>query len=228
MSNPSPFPDGAKIAVVSSWDEGTAFDARLAELLEQYGWKGTFFLSPDAIGKDGHLTEKELRAIHAGGHEIGLLYADLAALSGQSEEECIRVLSTLKQALEAASGGSVTSLAFPRGFTASALPDSEALRQAGFDSARIPEEAELLASRLNDWFRLPVTAHALAEHSPLREKWEAIEESGEGIFYLFGRSSEMGEDDEKWADLECNLAYFCGHAHVWYCTQAELYQKLEG
>jgi hypothetical protein len=83
-------------------------------------------------------------------------------------------------------------------------------------------EADLFACQLSDLLRLPVTAHALSDHMSLRAKWEAIEASGEGIFYLRGRSDECGEDDDRWAQLECNLAWFCGHTNVWYCTQGEL------
>lgn len=222
------FPGEAKIAVVSGWDGGFAYDMRLAGMLDQYGWKGTFFVRPETLGQEGFLTENELREILSGGHEIGMLGPEWPHLVVQGPAACAQQLKDDRVRLTALVGKPVASFAYPAEIADSATWMADAVREAGFDTARTTQEETLLASRIADWLHLPVTASALHDHMGLREKWGAVEETGEGIFYLWGRSADYGDDDDRWAELECNLAWFCGHLDVWYCTQAELFAHLHG
>jgi peptidoglycan/xylan/chitin deacetylase (PgdA/CDA1 family) len=222
----SVFPGDTAIAAVSGWDGGSAYDIRLAAVLDQYGWKGTFFMQPETLGQEGFLAENDLQTIVGGGHEIGLFSPEWPHLVAQGPAACVHRLRAERTKLEALIGKPVTSFAYPAGFMEDMAWIAEAVREAGFNSARTTQEANLQASHITDWLRLPVTASALHDHMGLRERWEAVEETGEGIFYLWGCSAEYGDDDDKWAELECNLAWFCGRLDVWYCTQAELFAHL--
>lgn len=220
------FPGEAKIAVVSGWDGGFIHDIRLAAVLDQYGWKGTFFVWPETLGQEGFLAEDNLQTIMNGGHEIGLIVPEWERLVAQGPVACVELLIRARKRLESLVGQPVTSFAYPAGFAEDVAWMADAVREAGFDTGRTTLETNLQASQIKDWLRLPVTASALHDHMGLREKWEAVEEAGEGIFYLWGCSADYGDDDDRWAELECNLAWFCGHLDVWYCTQAELFAHL--
>jgi peptidoglycan/xylan/chitin deacetylase (PgdA/CDA1 family) len=221
------FPDGAKIAVVSGWDGGTNADLEMAAVLDIYGWKGTFFLSPECLGKDGCLSADQARSIRARGHEIssqGLLPVNPDTLT---QEEWARQVAGSKQRLEQVLSAPVVSFAYPFPFDSERLWLAETVRAAGYSSARTTTPADILANRIEDWMRLPVTARALQDHMQLRERWDAIEDTGQGIFYLWGRPAEILDDTDLRADLECNLSWFCGRLDVWYCTQGELAEYLQ-
>ncbi|MEO8593454.1 MAG: polysaccharide deacetylase family protein [Candidatus Solibacter sp.] len=52
-------------------DGGASFHHPIAELLEQRGWRGHFFITTDRIGTPGFLSEAQVRDLHGRGHIIG-------------------------------------------------------------------------------------------------------------------------------------------------------------
>jgi peptidoglycan/xylan/chitin deacetylase (PgdA/CDA1 family) len=220
------FPNGAKIAVVSSWDGTTTANLEMAAVLDIYGWKGTFFLCAECLDQDGCLSAEEARALLERGHEIGAQGLTPVHLQTLTPQEWARQVAESKQRLEQVLAAPVVSFAYPFSFDSDQLWLAETVRAAGYSSARTTTPADLLASRMQDWMRLPVTAHALQDHMQLRARWEAVESSGEGIFYLWGRPDAILDDTDPRADLECNLSWFCGRLDAWYCTQGELVDYL--
>ncbi|NLL84791.1 MAG: polysaccharide deacetylase family protein [Lentisphaerae bacterium] len=65
------WPNAKPIAVTFSYDDGRIHDLQLIELLNKYGFKGTFHLNSGTIGKPGKVTEDEIRT-HYTGHEVAL------------------------------------------------------------------------------------------------------------------------------------------------------------
>ncbi len=216
------FPDDKRIALVSGWDDGRVWDRRLAEELADFGWKGTFFLCPEQIGHSDYINVTEITEIDQLGHEIGSHSLNHPRLETLTAVERRRQAVESRNQLEAMVGKPVCSFAYPYGFGHREMDVATAVGEAGYRSARTTDSTVLRASTIEDWLRLPVTAHILSPLDSLREKWEQVEALGDGIFYLWGHSYEMGDDSEKWADLECTLSWFGGHSDVWYCTQGEL------
>ncbi len=214
MPSVRPFANGNHLAAISSWLGGTQYDLRLARVLHQYGWKGTFFIDPDQIGKPGMLSADEVRGLRDSGFAVGLLVDSAGNDAGAIQNA---VLS-----LEAVSNGAIESYAAPDTQSHSHV----AAESPGLVIGQRFDETEIRASDITDWHSFPVTARALHDHMELRERWEAIEETGDGVFHIWGNAAEYGGDDDIWADLECNLAWFCGHQHVWYCSAEDLYRHL--
>jgi peptidoglycan/xylan/chitin deacetylase (PgdA/CDA1 family) len=52
-------------------DGGLSFFSPIADLLEERGWRGHFFITTDWIGKPGFLTAAQIEALHRRGHIIG-------------------------------------------------------------------------------------------------------------------------------------------------------------
>lgn len=208
-------PGNAAVAVTSGWDGGYADDLRIAESLEGFGWKGTFFVPADQLGSPGRLGAGDLRALREAGHEVGLLITDPNAAA-----EHLR-------ALNAALPETALSAALQQGTQIG--PDVRmALGELGIRSIRADREGTIRASAVEDWLDLPYTASVLGDHMALRGHWDAVEQGGDGLFYLVGTSTSCTGDEEDWATLECNLAFFCGHGHVWYCTQGEFAAHFSG
>jgi peptidoglycan/xylan/chitin deacetylase (PgdA/CDA1 family) len=61
-----------KNRVLLTFDDGgaSAYDP-IASMLEQYGWRGNFFVTTDCIGHPGFLTEEQIRELDRRGHGIG-------------------------------------------------------------------------------------------------------------------------------------------------------------
>lgn len=119
--------------VTTSWDDGHTLDTRLADLLDAYKVKGTFYLSkqyPD-IGK--LLSEGDIKKLSEK-HEVGahtLTHPDLTAL----DEANIRSeLAGSKQWLETVTGREVSVFCYPSGkYTATA---ARLAQEVGFKGAR--------------------------------------------------------------------------------------------
>ncbi len=60
------------IPLVLTFDDGeTGAFPLTAELLEQRGWRGQFFIISDLVGRPGHLDAEALQELHRRGHVIG-------------------------------------------------------------------------------------------------------------------------------------------------------------
>lgn len=61
---------GSELIVTTSWDDGSYLDLRLSSLLDKYGIKGTFYISPYYEYRERSLTENEIILLSKRG-EIG-------------------------------------------------------------------------------------------------------------------------------------------------------------
>jgi peptidoglycan/xylan/chitin deacetylase (PgdA/CDA1 family) len=58
-------------ALLFTFDDGGASALMTADLLEQHGWRGHFFIPTDFIGRPAFLTRDEVRELRRRGHVIG-------------------------------------------------------------------------------------------------------------------------------------------------------------
>jgi peptidoglycan/xylan/chitin deacetylase (PgdA/CDA1 family) len=68
--------DGANQDIVSeallfTFDDGGASALLIADLLEEHGWRGHFFITTDYVGKPGFLRKDQIRELHRRGHVVG-------------------------------------------------------------------------------------------------------------------------------------------------------------
>jgi hypothetical protein len=121
--------------VTTSWDDGHILDLRLAELLNQYGVKGTFYIPK--TGEHRSLSDSEVKSLSEAGFEIGahtLTHRELTTLSLSEAREEIR---GSKEYLENLIGKEVHMFCYPRGKYNERIVDL--VREAGFTGARTVE-----------------------------------------------------------------------------------------
>lgn len=74
---------------VLTFDDGYADAATIiAPLLKRYNARGTFFINAGTIGQRGHVSYRDLRAMHSAGNEIGahgMHHLDLATLTSEGQ-----------------------------------------------------------------------------------------------------------------------------------------------
>ena len=61
MSFKTYYPGGKSKALTLSYDDGQIFDRRLVEIFNKYNMKGTFHLNSGTLGKDGYVTQEEVK-----------------------------------------------------------------------------------------------------------------------------------------------------------------------
>lgn len=64
-------PQGADRTIAFTFDDGGAGAIQAAEMLEERGWRGYFFVTTDYIGARGFLSAAQIRELDARGHIVG-------------------------------------------------------------------------------------------------------------------------------------------------------------
>ena len=96
-------------------DGGKSFYSIIAPILEEFGYKGTFFISTGYIGTPSFLSEDEIRNLHERGHEIGthaVSHQHLYTLTDeQVDEEWTQSIETLRSI----TGAAIENASIPNG-----------------------------------------------------------------------------------------------------------------
>lgn len=79
-------------AVYLTFDDGGRTAIRAAEILEEYGFRGNFFVITDRVGEEGYLTWDEIKRLDAAGHLVGShthTHANLLTSDNVDYELCV-------------------------------------------------------------------------------------------------------------------------------------------
>ena len=230
-----------KFCNLTSWDDGTITDLKLAELLEKYGIKATFYL-PKFI--DNSLQRKDIIAIDQK-FEIGAHTLSQPDLTKVSLSEAKKEIKDSKEYLEELLGHSVAMFCYPYGTHNKDV--REIARSSGFIAARTAEPGGLDLPK--DPYKWHITLFA-SNNSPLMAlkiwwrfhlwkpgallDWEnrakslfdlALEKGG--IYHIYGHSAEFGRTNE-WDKLERMFKYISNRDGVKYMTNGEIFEHSPG
>ncbi len=213
------------LIVTTSWDDGHSLDLRTTELLNEFGMKGTFYVTFNHPNEP-EITPSEIRELASAGMEVGSHTLSHRLLIHVPREEIFNELDESKRRLDDLLGEPIRSISYPLGYTNPAV--IEAWRRAGYELGRTTE-----AFRWSPRFkpeRMPVTVefqpatrkmiarHAArdanvlglwrwlmntgAETNPAelaRRLFRCVAARG-GIFHLVGRSADV-DAMGGWGDL---------------------------
>jgi peptidoglycan/xylan/chitin deacetylase (PgdA/CDA1 family) len=237
--------------VTTSWDDGDILDTRVAELLDLYGLKGTFYITKK-YRKD-RVSEEEIRDISLK-HEIGahtLSHPDLRKISPQEKKNEI---GGSKEWLEGVLGHEVPMFCYPSGRL-----DDESVRivqESGYRGARTTELGQIsytnphTMSTTLSVYPMPLRKidagalywrhlfETLQQRGPVYRKlgiryldmrsFEAlacrafdIAKESNGIYHLWGHSWEV-EKFGMWEELERVFKYISDRSDCTYVTNGEL------
>lgn len=232
------FPNGLSKALTLSYDDGVEQDARLIEIMNKYGLKGTFNLSgglfapEDTVYPQGQIHRRMSKSAaydlyHNCGHEIALhayTHPDLTLLSkGTAAYQIVKD----REALEEMFGRIVRGMAYPYGTNSEGT--AELLKNCGVAYCRTVE-ATCRFDIPSDWLRMPSTCHH--NHPKLMELTEEFLKepnffwSRPKLFYLWGHSYEF-EADNNWHVIEEFAARIGGKEDIWYATNIEIYDYVD-
>jgi len=107
-------------SLIISFDDGNQTDYIIAfPLLEKFGFKATFFLTSDFIGRPGHLTKPQIQKMSQEGMEFGTHGKTHKFLSTLNENELKLELLESKKSLEEITGKKIEALSLPGGYHSS-------------------------------------------------------------------------------------------------------------
>ena len=213
----------------TSWDDGHPLDLRVAEVLAEYGCRGTFYVPRRNREGRSVLSRAELVLLDAQ-FEIGAHTFDHVRLTAVSAAEAEHQLGAIKAALEDELGHGIAGFCYPGGSHDARL---RAQVRSQFRYARTIENFWFAVPA--DPFQLPVTLqlypHARRTYlkNLARGHWThraggcelAVRSASlsstlralldraialDGVFHLWGHSWEL-EQHGLWGELEAFLAY---------------------
>lgn len=226
------FPGGRCKAVTLSYDDGVEQDARLMQIMDRHGIKGTFNLNSELFAPEEtvypagqihrRLTRQQALALYGGsGHEVAVHGATHPFLEQLPAASAVSEILRDRQQLEALFGGTVRGMAYPFGTYSDDVV--EALRLCGIVYARTAGQTGSFALPA-DWLRMTGTCHHNhPDLAGLTERFLAARtDRGPSLFYLWGHSYEF-EADGNWRVIEDFCARIGGREDVWYATNIEIY-----
>ena len=237
-----------KLIITTSWDDGHALDLRLAELLDKYSIKGTFYV-PINNGERSVMQPSELdllsRNFEIGGHTVN--HIDLDTLN---EEAARYEVTECKTMLEDRLGRTVNAFCYPGGKYSQR--DIRLVNEAGFLFGRTTKllhtssphsklmdttvqafhhsSVTLTKHCLKAGFVLPIVQQLFFykgnKNFPLLAEvlMNGILRKG-GVFHLWGHSWEI-EAFGLWKDLELLLKTLAFNRDVAYLNNTECWKRI--
>jgi len=192
--------------IITSWDDGTRDDLRIAELLRKYQLQGIFFLPNIGL----QLTLDEIctlaKDFEIGGHTVSHP-EDMKKLGSKSLSDEVELN---KKWLEDIINKKLEWFCYPSGrYNEKTI---EAVKKAGYKYARTTLVGNI--DKPDNLYRIKTTVHVKTDRKEYnKKKWlnYAIQmykmaESKNGYYHLWGHSLEISEQN-LWEDLEKLLRY---------------------
>lgn len=211
-------PGGKTIAVVSSWDDGQLMDLPLAECLQKYGVKGTFYMN--------HHSKMlpQLRELEAKGMEVGSHSWSHPAFYNSSPKRCLDEAVEMRRFLEKELGHPVISFAYPYNYQPAYDADGDyvvrSLRQAGYWSGRATSTGDNRIDAIPEPLAMRPNFHYNAGAIKVKAKLDELLKKPGSVLYFWGHSYELTGDGMK--KLEAVLDAVARRPDVWYATLGEL------
>jgi len=224
------FPNGKRIAVTTSFDDGHIHDRRIVAAFNEWGLKGTFNLCSGSLGRRGtptpdaegnpNLDACEVAALYRG-HEVAIHTVSHPWLNLLSPTDIAREVLEDRQALEDLVGYPVRGMAYPFGVYNEQI--IEILRALGIVYCRTVENAPNCFPPRNP-LAWQTTAHQYAENPTVPEQFKNLYDNprATGLFYVWGHGFEFNNKND-WQGLERIYKPISGKPDVWYCTNIELF-----
>lgn len=229
------FPNGLLKALTLSYDDGVEQDARLLDIMQKHGLKGTFNLNSGQFAPEGtvypegqihrRMTEKAIvNLLKDSGQEVAIhayYHGDLPALPAA---HAVWQIVRDKEKLENTFGRIIRGMAYPYGTFSTEF--TKTLQNCGVAYARTVQSTHRFDIP-NDWLTLPATCHHNdPELMSLARKFAEDKPYRPHMFYLWGHSYEF-EADDNWHVIEQFAEYIGRRDDIWYATNIEIHDYIQ-
>jgi len=225
-----------KLIVTTSWDDGSALDQNLADLLDKHSMRGTFYVPRSYLSNS--LSEHQLKILD-NRFEIGAHTLNHIVLTDTSLNDAMNEIEGSKLWLQDLLGHSIKMFCYPKGRFNKDIKNL--VRNSGFIASRTCYYGDFKLP--GDPFEWQITLHA-SNGSP-RQSFKTWYKSGisikslfdweirakllfdlalknGGIYHLWGHSWEI-EKNHEWQKLERVLIYLSEKDHVTYAVNGKVF-----
>ncbi|MCX7048541.1 MAG: polysaccharide deacetylase family protein [Candidatus Sumerlaeota bacterium] len=213
-------PRGKKTAVLTSWDDGTTWDLRMAEVTRKLGIRATFELNQNSQ------VMGSLDKLEALGAEIGAHCYHHCFLFELPPKTALYECAAMRQFLEEKLKHPIISMAYPNGYSSAYDSDGDyvlrAVRDAGYWSGRTTSPGNEVVDSIAEPMAFKTAGFFGEDKRGLEREWAAIRAREGGVFHIWGHAHQLGKTDEQWKQVEDYLAKFANLPDVWYPTQGEV------
>lgn len=223
---------GKKKAITFSYDDGVTQDERLIALFDKYGFKCTFNLNSDLLGRPGELIREgkhvwhnkiapeSVRSVYEG-HEVAthsLTHPDLMKLS---DDEIVREVEQDRIRLSELVGYEVVGHAYPFGTCDRRVADVLEHR-TGIRYARTVTSTHNFDIQTDLQLFNPTVYHhrEMDEMFRLGEEFLKLDPTEPKLFYIWGHAYEFDIHDD-WKRFEEFLEMMSRRSDIFYGTNAE-------
>ncbi len=222
-----------KKAITFSFDDGVTQDIRLAEILNEYGLKGTFNLNSAFFGLPGSLELKGKKVSHKKvpacnvrqvyqGHEIAVHTLTHPNLTGLDEETIVHQVETDRRILSDIAGYEVVGMAYPCGGVNNDDRVAAVIKErTGVQYARTITSTHCFDKQDNLFRFNPSVYYISEEFETIVDKFLALETQEPQLLYIWGHSYEMDSDYISWERFERICKKLAGHKDIFYGTNKE-------
>ncbi len=225
------FPGGRDKCLTLSYDDGVTQDARMIELMKQYGIAGTFNINSGKYGARGiyahRMPLEECREVYLNNPLVEIAthsvnHPSIGVIpTAQAMGEIIDDRANIERDFSVLCRGH----AYPHGSFTPEL--KEILRLAGIAYARTTKST-LAFDIPADWLELPATCHHKNPRlMELAEKFLTDEITRSPyLFYLWGHTYEFDKDD-NWYIIEEFFQTVGRREDIWYATNIQVYDYVQ-
>ena len=218
--------DAKPFAVTFSYDDGRTHDLRLIELLNRYGFKGTFHLNSGTIGTPGRVTEDDIRTRYTG-HEISVHTVSHPMPVRTPDPVLLDEVLQDRRRLEEITGTIIDGMSYP--FGNHDVRVRAVLRACGIIYSRTTRDDRSFGLP-EDWLQWNPTCHDRNATPELIDAcFAAPTWSRNGrLFYIWGHSYEFDREG-GWAAIETVLKNVrnAGGDSIWAATNRAIYTYVE-
>ena len=234
------FPEGKTKALTFSYDDGLKSDLKLAQILNNYGMKGSFnvYTAPLASSDQHQLTVDEIKEfILAKGHEVAIHGDNHIAPGVSTPLNCIKEILNARSILESSFDCIIRGMAYPdsgiRFFTRNNNYQSvrDTLKALGVVYSRTLGEDNNLFRLPEDWYAWMPTAH---HNNPHLLDWvdEFVSLNVDSLYIaarhprlmkIWGHSSEF-DIKGNWDRIDEICSRLSARDDIWYATSMQIYE----
>lgn len=216
------YPGGRRRIVTFSYDDGPEQDARLIELFNRYGVKGTFHLNGKHFLGLSRAKWQAIRTRYEG-HEIACHTLQHGWLERMPEISAVKEVVRDRQILEDIAQRPVVGMSYPNGsFSETAI---QVLHACGIVYSRTTNSTRKMALP-QDFLSWNPTCHHRDALVLCQRFLDDLDSYWTGpLFYIWGHSHEF-RTEEDWVHIESVVRSLSGNEKIWYATNLEIFDYM--
>ncbi len=227
------FPQGKKKALILSYDDGRIYDSELVKFMNKYKLIGTFHLNSNKLDTEDYLKKVEIKELFLG-HEVSVHSYNHPNFTTLSKIDIVYEVVKDREELERLVGYPIRGMAYPFGNNNDKV--IETIKDLGIEYARTVDDTYNFKIPEN-FLKWHPTIHQFAkaywipndtenDKKELAHFYKTINEFLEtkevALLDVWGHSWEMGNDQNKWNELEKFFKLIANNDAIHYTTQIAL------